>query len=313
MDNGTFHILSLDGGGLKGLFIASFLAQWEKTTGCSVADAFDLIVGTSTGGIIALALAIGTPANEIASFYRDEALAIFPKSPFGKFKHFFTVKHSAKGLESALQRHFSDRILGDSQKRLIIPAFNPQSRGIHLYKTPHHPRLRYDWKERMVDVARATAAAPTFLAPFVNDSGLQLIDGGMFANNPVMLGIAECLGYLEIPQPSIKALRIGATSEVVAIHSGFRSGGKLAMAGPVISYMFAGQEQCASGMASHILNGRYWEVNPKVAPQNFQLDALAEELIALGEAEFRTHCSALGERGFLNHAAQPYTPYYPQS
>jgi patatin-like phospholipase/acyl hydrolase len=311
MDNAAFHVLSLDGGGLKGLFTASFLAHWEKATAQSVANAFDLIVGTSTGGIIALALAIGTPAKEIVSFYTDEALEIFPRSPLGKFRHFFAVKHPAKGLEAALQRHFSDRILGDSQKRLIIPAFNPQNRSVYLYKTPHHPRLRYDWKEKMVDVGRATAAAPTFLEPFVKDSGLQLIDGGMFANNPVMLGIAECLGYLEIPQQSIKALRIGTTSEVASIRSGFRSDGKLAMAGPVISYMFAGQEQCASGMASHILNGRYCEVNPKVAPQDFQLDAPAEQLIALGENEFRTHCSALGERGFLNHLAQPYTPYYP--
>ena len=311
MSDVPFHILSLDGGGLKGLFAASFLAHWERETGRSVAESFDLIVGTSTGGIIALALGIGMPASEIVSFYRNEARTIFPKKVFARLKHLFAVKHSAKGLESALEKHFANRILGDSRKRLVIPAFNPKCQAIHLYKTPHHPRLRYDWKEKMVDVARATAAAPTFLAPFVKDSGLQLIDGGMFANNPIMIGIAECLGYLEIPQHSIAALRIGTTSEVVAMNRRSTSGGRLAMAGPVVNYMFAGQEQCASGMASHILNGRYYEVNPKVAPKDFQLDTLAEDLIGLGETEFRTQCSDLADRGFLHYAAQTYNPYYP--
>jgi patatin-like phospholipase/acyl hydrolase len=310
MSDTSFHILSLDGGGLKGLFAASFLVHWERETGRSVADSFDLIVGTSTGGIIALALGIGMPANEILSFYRNEARTIFPDKAFARLKHFFAVKHSAKGLESALEKHFSNRILGDSRKRLVIPAFNPKCQAIHLYKTPHHPRLRYDWKEKIVDVARATAAAPTFLAPFVKKSGLQLIDGGMFANNPIMIGIAECLGYLKIPQHSIAALRIGTTSEVAAMNRRSTSGGTLAMAGPVVDYMFAGQAQCASGMASHILNGRYCEVNPKVAPRDFQLDTLAEDLIGLGETEFRTHCSDLAERGFLNYAAQTYNPYY---
>ena len=101
MSNAPFHILSLDGGGLKGLFVASFLAHWERETGRSVAESFDLIVGTSTGGIIALALGIGMPANEIVSFYRDEARAIFPERIFARLRHLFAVKHSAQGLESA--------------------------------------------------------------------------------------------------------------------------------------------------------------------------------------------------------------------
>jgi uncharacterized protein len=207
--NSFFKILSLDGGGLKGAFTASLLAQWETHTAKPIHDQFDLIAGTSTGGIIALGLAAGIAAREILQLYTDEASTIFPEKSFGNLKHWMRVKHSAEGLERALAKYFGERTLGESLTRLVISAFYAKRQEIYLFKTPHHKRLRYDYKEKLIDVARATAAAPTYLDPFTKESGLQLIDGGMFANNPVMIAVAEALGYLEIPQHSIKAVRIG--------------------------------------------------------------------------------------------------------
>ena len=307
-----FHILSLDGGGLKGLFTASFLANWENQTGEALTDHFDLIVGTSTGGIIALALGLGLPAMELVKFYRDEAKVIFPESALGDLKHWVRVKHSAEGLEKVLKKYFGDRTLGESRRPLVIPAYYAKRHEIYLFKTPHHERLRYDWKEKAIDVARATAAAPTYLEPFQKESGLQLIDGGMFANNPVMIGVAEALGYLNRPQESIGAVRIGTTSEVVRMNAKPEQGGKLVMAAPVIDYMMAGQELSASGMVKHILGkDRFHEVNPVAAPNEFALDKLSQELTELGEHEFRKHCSDLADKGFLEHKPAEYKPYYP--
>src|SRR5688572_8778000 len=107
-----FQILSLDGGGLKGLFGVSFLAAWEEVEGRSVTDYFDLITGTSTGGIIALALGLGYAAKEIRDFYVAEAARIFPPSAFSGVKHWVATKYEANGLEQALLRYFGDRKLG---------------------------------------------------------------------------------------------------------------------------------------------------------------------------------------------------------
>jgi uncharacterized protein len=306
-----FKILSLDGGGLKGVFAASLLTQWETHTEKPIHEQFDLIAGTSTGGIIALGLAAGISAREILGLYVDEASTIFREKSFGDLKHWMHVKHSADGLERALGKYFGDRTLGESLTRIIIPAFYAKRQEIYLFKTPHHVRLRYDYKEKLVDVARATAAAPSYLDPFTKESGLQLIDGGIFANNPVMLGVAEALGYLKIPQSSIKAVRIGTTTTVPSMDAYPGSGGKFAMAAPVVDYMMAGQEMSASGMVRHILSSdRFYEINPVAAPKDFVLDKLSLSLVGLGEHEFRKRCSDLADRSFFTPKSHPYQPYY---
>src|SRR6266404_5107810 len=117
--NGRFQILSLDGGGLKGLFQTSFLAGWEEAKGRRVTEYFDLITGTSTGGIIALGLGMGFTAKELLNFYVREASAIFPPSALSRLKHYVSVKYEAAGLEAALNRHFGTHRLGDSRVPLI--------------------------------------------------------------------------------------------------------------------------------------------------------------------------------------------------
>lgn len=306
-----FQILSLDGGGLKGLFTAAFLANWEKENDTRVIDHFDLITGTSTGGIIALGLGLGFSAEEIKSLYLDKAHQIFPPSLLGDAKHWISVKYSAEGLKAALEELFRGKKLGESSKRLLIPAFDPAFRGIHIFKTPHHRRLQTDYKQTAVHVALATSAAPTYFAPEVTESGLQLVDGGVWANNPVMLAVAEAMGYLERDKREIAALRVGTTEEVISIEQLKTSGGKVQMAAPVIEFMMRGQAQSASGMVQHLLGkDRFYEVNPVTAPGDFQLDKLSKELIALGEAEWRHASSELLDRGFFDHKAEPYEPFH---
>ncbi len=311
MEPRKFQILSLDGGGLKGLFIASLLANWEKERGTRVVDHFDLIAGTSTGGIIALGLGLGFSAEQIKQLYLERAEQIFPPSIVGDAKHWLTVKYSPEGLRDALQSLFQDRKLGDSNKRLLIPAFDPAFHGIHIFKTSHHPRLQTDYKQSAVHVALATSAAPTYLPPEVSESGLQLLDGGVWANNPVMLAVTEALGYLSFEQANVAALRIGTTEEVISINDLRAMGGKLQMAAPVIDFMMRGQSQSASGMVHHLLGrDRFYEINPVTAPGDFHLDRLSKELVAMGEAHWRHASSELFDRGFFDHQSASFEPCY---
>jgi patatin-like phospholipase/acyl hydrolase len=310
MSEERFQILSLDGGGLKGIFTAAFLSFWEKFRGTRITDHFDLITGTSTGGIIAIGLGMGLPAEKILHFYLNKAETIFPKKALGDLKHWYDVKYRPDGLEAALKEVFGDRLLGESIRPLIIPAFYAKRGEIYLFKTPHHKRLLNDWREKVSDVARATAAAPTYLAPFTKQSGMQLVDGGVWANNPVMVGISEGLGYCSRPQNTIAALRIGSTYQVPTTDTR-TEGGMAMMAQAVIEYMMRGQERSASAMAWHILGKeRYYEVNPVAAPGDYSLDKLSQDLVALAEHEFRNHSSNLSDLGFLNHKAAPYKPLY---
>ena len=313
VENSTrrFQILSLDGGGLKGLFTAAFLANWEKENNTRVVDHFDLIAGTSTGGIIALGLGLEFSAEDIKNLYLDKAAQIFPPSRLGNVKHWINVKYSAEGLKGALEELFKDKKLGDSTKRLLIPAYDPAFQGIHIFKTPHHRRLQTDYKQSAVRVALATSAAPTYFQPEETESGLQLVDGGVWANNPVMLAVAEAMGYLEQGQCNIAALRIGTTEAVISLDTLKVSGGKVQMAGPLIEFMMRGQSQSASGMVQHLLgNSRFHQVNPVSAPGDFHLDKLRTELVALGEAKWRHESSELLDKGFLDHTSAPFNPCY---
>ena len=309
MQDNRFQILALDGGGLKGLFTASFLAHWEKERGTRVIDHFDLISGTSTGGIIAIGLGLGFSAEQIKDLYLNKADQIFPPRHFANAKHWLAVKHSGDGLRAALQELLGERKFGESEKRLVIPAFDPAFRGVHIFKTSHHKRLQTDYKQSAVHVAMATSAAPTYLPPEVTESGLQLLDGGVWANNPIMIAVAEALGYLEKPQCEIAALRVGTTEEVISLKDLQTMGGKLQMAAPVIDFMMRGQSQSASGMVHHLLGkDRFLEINPKTAPGDFHLDKLSKELLAMGEAEWRHASSELFDRGFFDHQAAPFEP-----
>jgi len=313
-----FQILSLDGGGLKGLFTAAYLEEWEAYTGRSVTAAVDLIAGTSAGGIIALGLGAGYSANELVGFFLEHGEAIFPPDTcawMGRLKQAVGSRYRAEPFETLLDNYFGDRKLGDSRVRLIVPAYHAES-GIHLFKTSHHPRLRVDWRERMATVARATAAAPTFLPPLTLEPGLRLIDGGVWANNPVLIGITEAIGYLDCSPDRVAALRIGTTMEATPLKRYPKNPGGVGPKNLALftEVMMRGQSQAASGGAFHLLGpGRFVEVNPMVALNDCRLDRLSRELVGLAKAEFRKSVSELGDKGFLGHQAKPFTPFHTNS
>jgi uncharacterized protein len=205
----TFKILSIDGGGIKGLYSATILKEFEEKFDCHISDYFDMICGTSTGGLIALALSLKIPAKEICEFYITEGPKIFPKSfalsVFGKKisrrflkQIFYKGKFSDKPLKKALETIFKENTIGDSNNLLCIPSYTITEARPFVYKFDHpEGDLDRDNGAKMVDVALATSAAPTYFPMSENAyyNNKQFIDGGVWANNPTMVGLLEALDY----------------------------------------------------------------------------------------------------------------------
>jgi uncharacterized protein len=196
-----FKVLSIDGGGIKGLYSSKILEHFENKFNCHLADYFDLICGTSTGGLIALGLSLNIPVSDISNFYRNRGKLIFPQRNklLSSLKQFvWQSKYDNKELRKALQEIFGERTISDSRTLLCIPAFSLTDGRPYIFKYDHSEGdLCRDGKTRYVDIALATSAAPSYL-PIItinNHDGKQFIDGGVYANNPILVGVMEALRY----------------------------------------------------------------------------------------------------------------------
>lgn len=213
-----FKILSLDGGGIKGVYAASILQQCEQHF-CNgrLASHFDMVAGTSTGGLIALGLGLNFNTDKIMDFYRKDGRKIFPKLPSSKFAKFIKIaKNSNEAklnyleLKKAVKNIFGDNTLGQSRVRLVIPAFMMPKTEIVVFKTDHHSDFKNDYKTFMWEVARATTAAPTYLKGLEHqESGRIFLDGGVWANNPIMVAVVDALSCYEISLDQLRILSIG--------------------------------------------------------------------------------------------------------
>jgi patatin-like phospholipase/acyl hydrolase len=310
----TFQILALDGGGIKGLFSAAFLAAIEEDLGISIADHFDLITGTSTGGIIALGLGMGLTFRDIVDFYVTKAPAIFRNElRLRSLSHWFCRKYPQQPLRAALQdpNVFGQRLFGESTKPLVIPSYNLGEDDVYLFKTPHHITLRRDWKVPAWQVALATSAAPTYFAACRSVSGIRLIDGGVWANNPTMVGIAEAISVLSVPLAAIRVLSIGTLDPVVNRRKLLNWGGKLAWANSAVDIVMRGQSLGAYKQALHLLGGdRVRRLEPRVPDNLYKLDKLStDQLIAKAAHESRIFGPTFSKE-FQPHVARDYAPIY---
>lgn len=223
-----FKILSIDGGGIKGVFPAFYLSLVEaelqnrvdeKT---KIKDHFDLITGTSTGGIIALALSIGIPAKEIYQLYLENS-----KNIFGKKKYLGQIRKSAyerdflENLVREKLKEYSnakDPIINDCQTNVAIPIYDLIKGNPSVIKSPYHPSLKRDLHIPLYQVAMATSAAPTYFDPYsssyIDLNGIETpfnnkVDGGMMANNPTLIGILEALKAFGKDLSDLEVLSLG--------------------------------------------------------------------------------------------------------
>lgn len=210
-----FRILAIDGGGICGILPASVLAELEARylQGQPIGSYFDMIAGTSTGGIIALGLAKGLTSSEIRDIYVERGGNIFPPTSrigrlWRQLRRLQRYPYERKPLEDELLRIFGDSAFGEAKTRLCIPAFEGRHGEPWIYKTPHHPDFKRDRHASMVSVGLATAAAPTFFEALPNN-GYVMIDGGLWANNPIMNALVDALTCFDIERRQVRILSLG--------------------------------------------------------------------------------------------------------
>jgi hypothetical protein len=286
------RILCIDGGGIKGAIPIGFLARVEEVTGERVVDHFDLIAGTSTGGIIAIGLGLGLSAKDILAFYRDDGPEIFGsvlpsrsaswreralarcRDSLGRgarlVRWMGAPKHSPVRLRQTLERVFGKRVLGESLTRLLIPAYHGDRRTVYVFKTSHHERLEIDHGSKAVDVALATAAAPTFFRAHEVPSGARLLDGGVWANNPTGMAVVEAVGVLGWSPGKLKVLSLGCGDEVFVPDP---DAGLVQLGLGAVTLLMQGQSFASLGTAKILAgDGNIHRVSPIIPKDLFNLD-----------------------------------------
>lgn len=240
----TARILSIDGGGIRGVIPGSILVELERQLGVPLASAFHMIAGTSTGGILASALAHGLPASTALDLYVKDGGAIFSGALFGSLDG---AKYPAAPLEAVLKSSFGDTKLSDLKHDLLIPSYDLNARADLLFKS---------WRARGVestdprgddfllrDVARSTSAAPTYFAPALvsSQSSKQypLIDGGMFANNPALMAMVAARRLMPLAtRYLVVSLGTGELANPIA-YADAQNWGLIGWASPMVDIIFS--------------------------------------------------------------------------
>jgi uncharacterized protein len=311
-----FRILSIDGGGIRGVFPAAYLAEMERRFlgGRSIANYFDMIAGTSTGGIIAFALARGMTSTEALKIYAERGARIFPaRRGLKKWQQLLRwlskPKHDQAALKDELLQVFGDAVLDDAKTRLVIPSFE----GLHgepfIYKTPHDPDYQNDRHKKFAHVALHTTAAPSYY-PAVNDDGYIMIDGGVWANNPVMNAVVDALACFDVPRENLRILSVGTGDSTFTVGADAQNGG-IAQWAFLRSFSAAARAQSKNALGqAFLLVGKpnVVRIDPPESDRPIAMDDVARSLRELPEVA-RSMVEASGHHihgVFLTETVDPF-------
>ncbi len=332
MKKRLFRILSLDGGGIRGLLTAHILAALEKKLNerwsalhdgkipekpLRLADFFDMVAGTSTGGILACILLTPDPndkerpmysASEAIDLYRENGKVIFSKTVSGRIPGvpaFRWAKYTGENIEGLLSQKFGDRRLSDLLRPCLITSYDIEKRRA-IFFTSHDARDKgsmYDYYLR--DVARCTSAAPTYFPPRQVESlgGLtaNAIDGGLFANNPTMCAVIEALklfgqeqdyGERKLLDPSeMFILSIGTgTIKKPYFFQRARPWGLISWVAPIIDIMMSGVSETVDYQLRKLYSAicrpeQYIRIMPQLFTASDDMDNVSDKnLEALNQA-----------------------------
>ena len=307
------RILTIDGGGIKGVFPAAFLAEIEDRLGEPIYNYFDLIAGTSTGGIIAIGLGLGLTAGELLQLYKEFGASIFKSSRIpGHLRRLLRAKYSLEPMREIVGKAFSDRRLGHSRKRLLVPALNLAAERVYIYKTAHHPDYVRDFRIRAVEVALATVAAPTYFPIHMHDDGAY-VDGSLWARNPLALAIVEAIGVLDWSRRDVRVLSLGCTSSHLNSAWSKRVSLGTSYWGAHIADVFMKAQSSSAIATAHTLVGaeNVFRISPDTTALGFTLDGVQRipELEALGREEAGRWLADL-ESTFFTGPTETFTPHH---
>lgn len=327
-------ILSIDGGGIRGVIPARVLSEIRRRLDSggerrTFAELFDLVAGTSTGALIALGLSLRNgdgheaySAPDMVDLYERRGKEIFPfsvRSVIHAAVQIFRNKYPAAGFERVLRETFGDATMRDGATNLLITSFDTERMKPHWMK--NRPR-RAEWSEDrtylMRDAARASAAAPTYFPPaFINPIGFpderySLIDGGVFANNPAGLAFVEATKIFP-DEHDFLVLSLGTGEPRIGYpHFEIRNWGYMewvnpAKGFPIGAIMSAGQSEVVNYQLKRMAGVRYLRVSGSLGSCSTAIDdagrrnldnlrALSDEIIAAHDAEIDEVCRALRAR-----------------
>jgi patatin-like phospholipase/acyl hydrolase len=249
-----YRILSIDGGGIRGIIPAVVLAELERQSGKQTHELFDMFAGTSTGGILTLALALPGrgkaarwSAREVVGLYLEHGPEIFDRSLWHRIRSVGSIldeKYPATGLESVLKRYFGQTKLSKALVEVLVTAYELEGRDAFFFKRRKALATPDEDDFPMWQVARATAAAPTYFEPLKLDTRAiagfyALVDGGVFANNPAMCAYADAHRFEEGAEIVIVSLGTGQLERPIRYEDA-KDWGMLEWARPVLDVVFDG-------------------------------------------------------------------------
>ena len=263
-------ILSIDGGGIRGIIPAMLLARLESLTGRPVSRLFDLVAGTSTGGILALGLTIpksggasASSAQSLVEMYELQGCRIFSRSLWRRFAacdNLAYEKYSSFGIEAVLKDYFGDGRLRDAATDVLITSYEI-GRSFPFFFKSSNARRRPDYDFAARDVARATCAAPTYFSPMklpsrTNSDYYTLIDGGVFANNPAACALVEArTTHPDAADFLVVSLGTGSLNHSLS-YEATKNWGMLKWAVPLLNVVFDGISSTVDYQLRQLLPGQ---------------------------------------------------------
>jgi patatin-like phospholipase/acyl hydrolase len=269
---GTLRVLSLSGGGFLGLYTACVLDALEQQVGEPLGRRFELIAGTSIGGVLALALAFEIPMARLVQVFAEQGPAVFSNRalPAGRLGQLWDLsrsvlgpKYSGEGLREALKADFGTRRLREALHSIVVPAVNVRECETKVFKTPHAPASEGDGELRAVDVAMAACAAPAYF-PAVRIGSRLYADGGLFAVAPDQVALHEVEHFMRHDLQRVRMLSVGTATAHYRPAEGVRDDSGAVgwlTAGRLVLTMISVQQQHVQAMMEDRLGERYLRID----------------------------------------------------
>ncbi len=284
--NMTKYILSVDGGGIRGIIPAIILAEIEKRARKTISQIFDLMAGTSTGGIVVAGLCKkdeqGNPqysANDLVELYQEYGAYIFKSSFLRRsiFSWLNCAQYPHKNIESILEKYFGDDTLQNTLSKVLITSYDIHNNRPFFFKS---------WKEdrnfiKLKDALRATTASPTYFVPKylkINQKEMVLVDGGVFANNPAACAYAS--GKRLFPNDDILLLSIGTGRTDRSIeYVNSRRFGKIGWIKPLLNVMFASSLDAVNYQLDQVIADKYIRIQSQLKIASAEMDNITSKNI----------------------------------
>lgn len=279
--DGRFQILALSGGGYRGLFTASILAQLEAEAGCPLRDRFDVITGTSIGSILAGALAVGVPAADCLDGMLRHGELIFPttgrvgKAAREAKKAFIEAPYKTKPLEAALSDILKEQCaaqLHEIEQGLTIPCVSHTRANVKVLRSKGVAGSDAS-KVSLADAMLASAAAPTYF-PSRKLLTEVVVDGGLVANAPEMIAVTDAVKLRGVRLSDIHVLSVGTASTSLARPPEEAPAASIAgwmAARQLFQVTMQAQESLAQSQCKMLIGGRYLRLDAEPAPEQAEV------------------------------------------